>query len=101
MSITQNSTFATVVGVACTLSATLLLGGYAYTWSGLEEERKEKIEWRKTHDEQLDKRFDEVKKGQKELSDELSKNNDNVKELLKQILDEQKKQTQLVHKGGH
>lgn len=95
MSITENSTFSTVVGIVCMLVITLLLGSYAYTWTGFEEDRREKSEWRKSHDEQLDKRFSEVKQGQDKVTEVVNRSNEDVKELLRQLLEEQRRANQL------
>lgn len=82
---------ATIIGVTCTLMSTLLLGGYAYTWSMSEKEEQEKREWRQHHSEMLDKRFDEVKQKQDKLMETVNDSMIDVRELLKQILDEQAK----------
>lgn len=95
MSITENSTFATIVGVILTLLIMLLLGSYGYTWNGLEEERKEKNDWRKAHNEQLEKKFLEVRQSQEKLTDAVNKTSDKTTELLQQLLDEQRKANQL------
>lgn len=95
MNISENSTFSTIIGVVSMLFITLLLGSYTYTWSGLDDEQKEKREWRQKHEEALEKKFNEVRQGQEKLADAVNKNNDNTKEILLQILEEQKKTNQL------
>lgn len=92
----NNNTFATVVGLIGSLLGTLMLGSYIYTWNALADERKEKTEWRDKHNEQLDKRFSEVKQSQEKLTDAVNRSYDKTSELLEQLLDEQRKANQLM-----
>lgn len=89
-----------IIGGVTVLGITLILGSYGYTWGELKAEQDEKHQWRKEHQEVLDKRFDEIKEGQKELQhgqdnleDLVNRNQDNTKDILKEILEEQKKIT--------
>ena len=94
-SISSNGMFVSLVSGGVTIILTLILGSYGYTWSETGRQETEKHEWRKDHEVVLDKKFDEVKQGQKQLADAVSKNNDQLQQILLQILDEQRKANQL------
>lgn len=68
------------------LGTTLILGSYGYTWVEMKAEQEEKRVWRKDFQEQLDKRFAEVKEGQKELADNVRESNTATKDMLQRIL---------------
>lgn len=91
----ENGMFVSLVSGGLTIIITLILGSYGYTWSETGRQETEKHEWRKDHEVGLDKKFEEVKQGQKQLADAVSRNNDQLQQILLQILDEQKKANQL------
>lgn len=74
------------------LGITLILGSYGYTWLEVKAEQEEKRVWRKDFQEELDKKFTEVKDGQKELTTVIHQSNVTTKMMLSEILNEQKKQ---------
>lgn len=73
------------------LGIILILGSYGYTRSEIQAEQDEKKEWRKEHQQVLDKRFNELKQGQDKLTDTINRTTDDTKDILKQILEEQRK----------
>lgn len=95
MGVSNNTTFAVVIGTSGTLVLSLILGSYGYTASEIDKERVEKREWRKEHQQTLDKKFDEVKDKQDKLAETIDKNNEDVKDILRQMLDEQKRSNQM------
>jgi len=82
------------------LGIILVLGAYTYTWSEMKGEQDEKRSWRTEHERILDKRFDELKKGQEKLTDQINKSSDDTKELLQKILDEQRRVSDTVRSSS-
>jgi len=84
------------VGAVFTLTTTLLLGGYVYTWSETGRQDDEKKVWRNEHNRLLDNRLDEMKKKQDKLEALVIDNGVVVKDLMKQLLEEQKKANEIT-----
>jgi len=88
------------------LGVVLVLGSYGYTWSESKGEQVEKREWRQEHQRVLDKRFDELKRGQEKLEMTIERNTSSVEAMLQEILNEQKRVSDNVksfnknNKGG-
>jgi hypothetical protein len=76
-----------VISGVTALGVTLVLGSYAYTWVEVKAEQEEKRIWRKEYNDELDRKFSEIKQGQKELSENVRESNTATKDMLKQILD--------------
>jgi hypothetical protein len=87
-----------LVEIGVSLLITLVLGSYAFTWKEIQVEQDEKRQWRDKHEAQLDKRFDEVKASQKELTDAVYKSREDIRQLLLQILEAQTKQQKKENK---
>ncbi len=83
---------ASIISGVVALGITLILGSYGYTWLEVKAEQEEKRVWRKDFQEELDKKFMEVKQGQKELTTAIHETNMTTKTMLSEILNEQKKQ---------
>lgn len=79
------------IGAFASLGVVLILGAYTYTWNEMKDEQEEKRQWRMEHQRVLDKKFDEVRKGQDRLEDVVNKNTNDTKDILVEILIEQKK----------
>lgn len=86
----NNSMFVSMMGGTITFILMLILGSYAYTWNELKSDGEEKAQWRLQHERQLDRKFEEVKLGQREVRDSLERSNNDTRDMLKQILDGQK-----------
>jgi uncharacterized protein YlxW (UPF0749 family) len=93
-----NRLYLSVVGGAMALSATLILAGFAYTWAESSTNVKEKSEWRKEHQQVLDKKFEEIKANQERLAQKIEQSNDRTRDsndrtrdLLQQVLEEQRR----------
>lgn len=95
----MNSFFVTMVGGAMALITTLILASYAYTWAESSKNVEEKTQWRKEHQQVLDKKFEEVKQIQERLADKIEQSNDRTRDLLQQVLEEQRRYNDRV--GGH
>lgn len=87
----ENGVFVTLVSSGVALIFTLILASFAYTWSEVKAQDEEKKEWRKEHQQVLDKKFEEVKQAQKELASEIRQDTDKTQQLLQQLLEEQRK----------
>jgi len=88
-----------VISGAIGLGIVLVMGSYAYTWQEMSSEQKEKFEWRKEHQRVLDKRFEEVKRGQDKIEESINKNTDDVKRMFHEILIEQRKANESRFEG--
>lgn len=86
----NNNMFVSMMGGTITFMLMLILGSYAYTWNELKTDGEEKAQWRLQHERQLDRKFEEVKLGQREVRDSLERSNNDTRDMLKQILDGQK-----------
>lgn len=84
-----------IISGTVALGITLILGSYGYTWLEVKAEQEEKRVWRRDFQEELDKKFTEVKQGQKELVATVNETNTTTKMMLSEILNEQKKQNKL------
>lgn len=73
------------------LGITLIMGSYGYIWSEMKGEQDEKREWRKEHQQVLDKRFDKLEQGQDKIQESVNRNEIDNKVLLNEILIEQRK----------
>jgi hypothetical protein len=93
--VTEHLIMKAVTGGAA-LIVVLVLGSYGYTWSESGRQEEEKNKWRDAHEKALDKRFDEVREGQKQLTEAVNKNNDKTTEVLMQILEEQRRYNQIT-----
>ena len=89
------------MGAGFALVTTLLLGSFIYTWSETGDQTKEKQQWRDRHEISLDKRFAELKQGQKDLTDLVNKSNDNTKDILWQILEEQRRSNNINNNNNN
>lgn len=87
----ENSMFVSLVSGGAALIVTLVFASFTYTWSEVGRQDTEKKEWRKEHQEVLDKRFQEIKENQKELASSISQSNDKTQKILEQLLEEQRK----------
>lgn len=87
----EQDVFMKFLGAIVSLGIILVLGSYGYTWVEAKDDQEEKRDWRKDHQAQLDRRFDDLKHGQERLEDALNKNNEESKNMLQKILDEQRK----------
>lgn len=90
----ENGMFIALVSGGVALLTTLIFASFAYTWSETGRQDTEKKEWRKEHQQVLDKKFEEVKDQQKELAKALDQNNDRIQEMLRTLLEEQRKMNQ-------
>lgn len=80
-----------IISGTVALGITLILGSYGYTWLEVKAEQEEKRVWRRDFQEELNKKFTEVKQGQKELVATVTDTNMTTKTMLSEILNEQKK----------
>jgi membrane-associated HD superfamily phosphohydrolase len=92
----ENGSKIVLFSIIAGIVTTLLFGSYVYTWSESNGQDVEKREWRKEHQQVLDKRFEEIKQGQKEISAQNEKNYDRTQELLQQLVEEQKKTNEKI-----
>jgi Spy/CpxP family protein refolding chaperone len=86
-----NKIVITILGGVVFLGITLIMGSYGYIHSEMKVERDEKHEWRKEHQQVLDKKFEELKEGQQKIEDVVNRNEVDNREILREILTEQKK----------
>lgn len=97
----MNSFFVTVIGGAMALITTLILASYAYTWAESSKNVDEKTQWRKEHQQVLDKKFEELTKTQERLAEKIEQSNDRTRDLLQQVLEEQRKYNDRVGHGNN
>lgn len=93
-SVADNGLFVALVSGGVALFTALIFSSFAYTWSETGRQDGEKNEWRKEHQQVLDKKFEEIKTAQKELASNIEQSNDKVFEILQHVLEEQRKLTQ-------
>jgi septal ring factor EnvC (AmiA/AmiB activator) len=85
----RNGSSHVLIGGVLTLTITLLLGSYIYTWSETGRQDDEKQKWRGEHNQVLDKRFDEINKKQDKLEALVTNNNNKTQELLMELINSQ------------
>lgn len=91
-----NNLLMAVIGGLMALVTTLILASYAYTWAESNKQTDEKVQWRKEHQQVLDKKFEEVKQNQQRLADRIEESNDKTRDLLQQVLEEQRKYSERI-----
>lgn len=88
---TLNGLFLGIATGAMALVVTLILASYAYTWAQSSRDAEEKSQWRKEHQQVLDRKFEEVKQTQERLAQKIEESKDSTRELLQQVLEEQRR----------